>query len=235
MRRKKSREADCGRLCPENGILSLTGELYKGDQFKLSSSCLNFDNNVPYSINLILLTFPWEWHIIKTLMHLPTHTSKFPCVLLFCSQNCFLLYLLSKTINLKWKNEEFKQLHMKWWFVMTNPESVYVVNLFLKIQCTLKQIMKFIFQILFLQNKSPQFYFSPSLPCFTILKFLSSFFHCLGLKSTESWNSAGCECAAEPGPYERRLHRTFLSHTSVLQKNRSTFPLLEHHECHSTM
>ena len=112
---------------------------------------------------------------------LPTHTSKFPCLLLFCSQNCFLVYLLSKTVNLKWKKEEFKQLHMKWWFAVTNPESVYVVSLFLKIQCTLKQIMKFIFQILFLQNKSPQFYFSPSPPCFTILKFLSSFFSCLGV------------------------------------------------------
>ena len=86
--------------------------------------------------------------------------------------------------------------------------------------------MKFIFQILFLQNKSPQFYFSPSPPCFTILKFLSSFFHCLGLKSTESWKSAWCACAAERGPYERRLHRTFLSHTSVLQETTFNFSTL---------
>ena len=59
-REKKKKKKERGRLCPEKGILSLTGELYKGDKFKLSSSCFDFDNVVPYSINLILLTFLWE-------------------------------------------------------------------------------------------------------------------------------------------------------------------------------
>lgn len=103
---------------------------------------------------------------------------------------------------------------------MTNPESVYVVSLFLKIQCTLKQIMKFIFQILFLQNKSPQFYFSPSPPCFTILKFLSSFFSCLGLKSPESWL---CVCSRAGTLLENVTQNVLKSHLQTVENHIQLF------------
>lgn len=119
---------------------------------------------------------------------------------------------------------------------MTNPESVYVVSLFLKIQCTLKQIMKFIFQILFLQNKSPQFYFSPSPPCFTILNFLSSFFSCLGLKSPQRAATVLGVCVQQSGDLTRERYTECSKVTPPnCRKPHSTFPPLEHHECHSTM
>lgn len=89
---------------------------------------------------------------------------------------------------------------------MTNPESVYVVSLFLKIQCTLKQIMKFIFQILFLQNKSPQFYFFSQPTLLYYFKILIIILQLFGGESPQRAETALGVCVQQSGDLTRECY-----------------------------